>query len=141
MSKSTRASIAPDKVGVNFTLHSYDYDRDAERVGLQAAEALGIEPRRLLKTLMVEVDGKPACASVVGQRPTSDVPFVPARGTPRRSRCGDPELRSAAPGSPLEFTPRESGGGNERSFLARLSVRPRESGDPVLGPGSLLERE
>jgi hypothetical protein len=90
MSKSTRASIAPDKVGVNFTLHSYDYDRDAERVGLQAAEALGIEPRRLLKTLMVEVDGKPACASVVGQRPTSDVPFVPARGTPRRSRRGDP---------------------------------------------------
>jgi Cys-tRNA(Pro)/Cys-tRNA(Cys) deacylase len=46
MSKSTRATVALDKVGINFTLHSYDYDPDAERVGLQAAEALGIEPRR-----------------------------------------------------------------------------------------------
>ena len=59
MSKSTRATVALDKVGINFTLHSYDYDPDAERVGLQAAETLGIEPRRLLKTLMVEVDGAP----------------------------------------------------------------------------------
>ncbi len=61
MSKRTRATVALDKAGINFTLHSYDYDPDAERVGLQAAEALGIEPRRLLKTLMVEVDSKPAC--------------------------------------------------------------------------------
>ena len=42
MSKSTRATVALDKVGINFTLHSYDYDPDAERVGLQAAEALGV---------------------------------------------------------------------------------------------------
>jgi hypothetical protein len=34
----TRATVALDKVGINFTLHSYDYDPDAERVGLQAAE-------------------------------------------------------------------------------------------------------
>jgi Cys-tRNA(Pro)/Cys-tRNA(Cys) deacylase len=71
MSKSTRATIALDKVGINFTLHSYDYDPDAERVGLQAAEALGIEPRRLLKTLMVVVDGKPACVVVPSDREVS----------------------------------------------------------------------
>jgi hypothetical protein len=59
MSKTTRATVALDKVGINFTLHSYDYDPDAERVGLQAAETLGIGPRRLLKTVMVEVDGAP----------------------------------------------------------------------------------
>jgi Cys-tRNA(Pro)/Cys-tRNA(Cys) deacylase len=71
MSKSTRATVALDKVGINFTLHSYDYDPDAERVGLQAAEALGIEPRRLLKTLMVEIDGKPACVVVPSDREVS----------------------------------------------------------------------
>jgi Cys-tRNA(Pro)/Cys-tRNA(Cys) deacylase len=68
MSKSTPATVALNKIGVNFTVHSYDYDPDAERVGLQAAEALGIEPRRLLKTLMVEVDGKPACVVVPSDR-------------------------------------------------------------------------
>jgi prolyl-tRNA editing enzyme YbaK/EbsC (Cys-tRNA(Pro) deacylase) len=55
MSKSTRATLAPNKLGVNFTLRSYDHDGDAERIGLQAAQAIGIEPRRLLKTLMADV--------------------------------------------------------------------------------------
>ena len=52
MSKSTRATLAPNKLGVNFTLRSYDYDGDAERIGLQAAQAIGVEPRRQLKTLV-----------------------------------------------------------------------------------------
>ena len=64
MSKTTRATQALDKLGVKFTLHSYDYDPDAERIGLQAAEAIGAEPRRVLKTLMAEVDGKPVCVVV-----------------------------------------------------------------------------
>ena len=61
---SPRATQALDKLGVKFTLHSYDYDPDAERIGLQAAEAIGAEPRRVLKTLMAEVDGKPVCVVV-----------------------------------------------------------------------------
>src|SRR5947207_15931534 len=64
MSKITRATLALNKAGVNFALHSYDYDPNAEYVGLQAAEALGVEPRRVLKTLMAEVDGKPVCVVV-----------------------------------------------------------------------------
>ena len=71
MSKSTRATLALNKVGVNFTLHRYDYDPDAERIGLQAAEAIGIEPRRFLKTLMAEVDGKPVCVIVPSDREVS----------------------------------------------------------------------
>ena len=49
---------------MKFTLHAYDYDPDAASIGLQAAEALGVEPARVLKTLMAEVDGKPVCAVV-----------------------------------------------------------------------------
>jgi len=71
MSKSTRATLALNKVGVNFTLHSYDYDPDAERIGLQAAEAIGIEPRRVLKTLMAEVDDEPVCVIVPSDREVS----------------------------------------------------------------------
>jgi Cys-tRNA(Pro)/Cys-tRNA(Cys) deacylase len=64
MSKTTRATQALEKLGVKFTLHSYDYDPDADSIGLQAAEALGVEPRRMLKTLMAEVDRKPVCVVV-----------------------------------------------------------------------------
>jgi Cys-tRNA(Pro)/Cys-tRNA(Cys) deacylase len=64
MSKTTRATQALQKLGVKFTLHTYDYDPDADSIGLQAAEALGIAPQRMLKTLMAEVDGKPVCVVV-----------------------------------------------------------------------------
>ncbi|MCB1413142.1 MAG: Cys-tRNA(Pro) deacylase [Xanthobacteraceae bacterium] len=64
MSKTTRATRALAKAGVAFTLHTYAYDPDAGRIGLQAADAIGAEPHRVLKTLMAEVDGKPVCAVV-----------------------------------------------------------------------------
>jgi Cys-tRNA(Pro)/Cys-tRNA(Cys) deacylase len=71
MSKTTRATQALTRLGVKFALHTYDYDPDADRIGLQAAEALGVEPRRVLKTLMAEVDGKPACVIVPSDREVS----------------------------------------------------------------------
>ena len=71
MSKSTRATLALDRLGIKFALHNYDYDPDADRIGLQAAEALGVEPHRMLKTLMAEVDGKPVCVVVSSDREVS----------------------------------------------------------------------
>ena len=41
MSKSTRATKMLEGSGVAFTLHTYEYDPNADRVGMQAAEALG----------------------------------------------------------------------------------------------------
>ena len=64
MSKTTRATLALTRLGVKFALHAYDYDSSADRIGLQAAQALRIEPQRVLKTLMAEVDGKPVCVVV-----------------------------------------------------------------------------
>jgi Cys-tRNA(Pro)/Cys-tRNA(Cys) deacylase len=57
--------------GVAVTLHPYPYDPKAEATGLQAAEALGIDPAVMLKTLMVEVDGKPACCVIPSDRQLS----------------------------------------------------------------------
>jgi Cys-tRNA(Pro)/Cys-tRNA(Cys) deacylase len=68
MSKTTRATQALQQAGVRFTIHQYDYDPDAERIGLQAAEAIGEDPRRVLKTLMAEVDGKAVCVVVPSDR-------------------------------------------------------------------------
>ncbi|MBS0528873.1 MAG: Cys-tRNA(Pro) deacylase, partial [Proteobacteria bacterium] len=71
MSKTTRATQALTKLGVAFTLHAYDYDPDADSIGLQAAQALGAEPRCVLKTLMAEVDGRPVCVIVPSDREVS----------------------------------------------------------------------
>ncbi|TCV75735.1 Cys-tRNA(Pro) deacylase [Neorhizobium sp. S3-V5DH] len=71
MSKTTRATQTLRKAGVAFTIVTYDYDPNADRIGLQAAEAIGEEPCRVLKTLMAEVDGKPVCVVVPSDREVS----------------------------------------------------------------------
>ena len=71
MSKSTRATLALTTAGAAFTVHTYDYDPSADRIGMAAAEALGEEPHRVLKTLMAEVDGKPVCVVVPSDREVS----------------------------------------------------------------------
>lgn len=71
MSKTTRATQALAKAGISFTVHTYDYDPHAERIGMQAAEALGEDPARVLKTLMAELDGKPVCVIVPSDKEVS----------------------------------------------------------------------
>lgn len=71
MSRTTRATQALTKAGIPFTVHVYDYDPNAERIGLQAAEAIGAHPSLVLKTLMAEVDGKPVCVVVPSDREVS----------------------------------------------------------------------
>jgi len=57
--------------GVAVTLHPYAYEPNADAVGLAAARALGLDPGLTLKTLMVEVDGKPACCVIPSDRQLS----------------------------------------------------------------------
>lgn len=71
MSKATRATKMLEQAGVAFAVRTYDYDPDADRIGLQAAEALGEPPARVLKTLMALVDGKPVCVIVPSDREVS----------------------------------------------------------------------
>jgi Cys-tRNA(Pro)/Cys-tRNA(Cys) deacylase len=71
MSKTTQATLTLSRAKVAFTLHPYEYDHDAAHKGLQAAEAVGLDPARVLKTLMLKVDGKPACAAIPVDRELS----------------------------------------------------------------------
>ena len=68
MARTTPATLALQKAAVAFTLHAYAYDPDAPRIGLHAAESLGVDPARVLKTLMAEVDGKPVCVVLASDR-------------------------------------------------------------------------
>ncbi len=56
--KETQATRAARTAGVGFTLHEYRHDPRAESFALEAAEALGLDPERVLKTLVVDVDGE-----------------------------------------------------------------------------------
>jgi len=71
MSKTTRATQMLSKAGIAFTTVTYDYDPNADRIGLQAAEAIGEAPHLVLKTLMAELDGKPVCVIVPSDREVS----------------------------------------------------------------------
>ena len=64
MAKGTPATVALQKAGVAFTLREYDYDPNAARIGMQAADALGVDPARLLKTLMAKAGKEIVCVLV-----------------------------------------------------------------------------
>jgi Cys-tRNA(Pro)/Cys-tRNA(Cys) deacylase len=57
-SQGTPATVALTKAKVEFTTHAYEHDPAAKSYGLEAAEALGLAPEQVFKTLLVEVDGK-----------------------------------------------------------------------------------
>jgi Cys-tRNA(Pro)/Cys-tRNA(Cys) deacylase len=68
MSRSTRATKMLEQAGIAFTLHTYDYEPDADRIGMQAAHALGAPASQVLKTLLALVDRKPVCVILPSDR-------------------------------------------------------------------------
>lgn len=64
----TPATTALDAAGVAYTARAYEHDPAAQSYGLEAAEALGVDPARVFKTLMVEIAegaGSRLCVAVV----------------------------------------------------------------------------
>jgi len=53
----TPAIAALEDAAVPFSVHAYEHDPTAESYGLEAAERLGLDPPRVFKTLVVDVDG------------------------------------------------------------------------------------
>ena len=60
----TRAVVVVERAGIAFTLHAYEHDAGAGSYGLEAAAKLGVDPARVLKTLVVSLDGTLALALV-----------------------------------------------------------------------------
>lgn len=55
--KGTPAIVAAERAGIAFTVHEYAHDPTAASYGLEAAEQLGVDPARVYKTLVADVDG------------------------------------------------------------------------------------
>ncbi len=56
-SRGTRATRQLEALKIEFSTHSYEHDPKAGSYGDEAAEALGVSPGRLFKTLIAVVDG------------------------------------------------------------------------------------
>lgn len=63
-SAATPATLALTRAGVAFTARAYEHDPRAAAYGLEAAEKLGVEPERVFKTLLADIDGELAVGIV-----------------------------------------------------------------------------
>jgi Cys-tRNA(Pro)/Cys-tRNA(Cys) deacylase len=91
MAKGTPATVALQNAGIAFTLHEYEYDPNADRIGMQAAEALGIAPARLLKTLMAKAGGTIVCVLIASDREVSLKKLAAAAGAKDAAMLGAAE--------------------------------------------------
>ena len=55
--KGTPAIAAAERAGIPFRVHDYAHDPRAESFGTEAVEKLGLDPARVFKTLVADVDG------------------------------------------------------------------------------------
>lgn len=87
----TPATVALTSAGIPFTAHEYAHDPGSTNFGLEAAEVLGLDPGRVFKTLMTDVDGR----LVVGIVPVSgrlDLKALAAAVGGKRADLADPRL-------------------------------------------------
>ena len=55
--RDTPATTAARRAGIAFVVHEYEHDPGAASYGMEAAEALGLDPARVFKTLVADLDG------------------------------------------------------------------------------------
>lgn len=96
-SGGTPATVALTAAGVEFTVHSYDHDPAHPSYGEEAAQAMGVSPDRVFKTLLADVDG----ALVVGVVPVAgslDLKSLATAVGGKRAAMADPTLAERTTG-------------------------------------------
>lgn len=91
MAAGTPATVALSAAGIPFTPHSYEHDPANTNFGLEAAEALNLDPEQVFKTLLVEVDRQ----LVVGIVPVTgklDLKALASAVGGKKAEMADPKL-------------------------------------------------
>ncbi|UKY49610.1 Cys-tRNA(Pro) deacylase [Streptomyces inhibens] len=96
-SVGTPATVALTEAGVAFTTHSYEHDPAAPSYGEEAAEALGVAPDQVFKTLLAEVDGTLTVA-VVPVSGSLDLKALAAAVGGKRAVMADPAAAERSTG-------------------------------------------
>lgn len=86
--KVTPAVTALRRAGVGHTLHEYDPAGGGLGYGRDAARQLGLDPARVFKTLVVELDGDPRRLAVVVAPAAGEVDLRAAAGALGAKRAG-----------------------------------------------------
>ena len=87
----TPATVALLAAGIPFTEHAYEHDPANTNFGLEAAAALDLDPGRVFKTLLADVDGR----LVVGIVPVTgklDLKRLAAAAGGKRAVMADPAV-------------------------------------------------
>jgi len=88
---ATPATAALQAAGIPFTEHPYEHDPGAASFGMEAATVLGVEPARVFKTLVAEVDGRLAIG-IVPVDGRLDLKALAAAIGGRKATLADPKL-------------------------------------------------
>ena len=98
---ATLATRALTEAGVEFTEHPYEHDPRADSYGLEAAEAIGVPPERVLKTLLAQTDQPRDHGLVVGIVPVTgqlDLKALAAVVGAKKATMADPALAERTTG-------------------------------------------
>jgi Cys-tRNA(Pro)/Cys-tRNA(Cys) deacylase len=93
----TPATALLAKQKVAHTLHTYEVDADTPNYGAVVAAALGVEPARVFKTLVTEVDGSLVVA-IVPVTGDIDLKALAAAAGGKRAALADRELAERTTG-------------------------------------------
>ncbi|MEQ4206026.1 Cys-tRNA(Pro) deacylase [Actinopolymorpha sp. B17G11] len=93
----TPAVVALRRAGVSYTLHPYDHDASVRAYGMEAADALGVSPERIFKTLLGQSEDG-LCVAVVPVSATLDLKALAAELGHKRIRMADPADAERATG-------------------------------------------
>ncbi|OIK25639.1 Cys-tRNA(Pro) deacylase [Streptomyces malaysiense] len=96
-SGGTPATVALSAAGVEFTVHAYDHDPAHPSYGEEAAEAMGVSPDRVFKTLVADVDGD-LVVGVVPVAGTLDLKALASAVGGKRAAMADPALAERTTG-------------------------------------------
>lgn len=88
-SGGTPATVALTAAGTAFTVHAYEHDPASASYGEEAAEALGVSPDRVFKTLVADVDGRLTVA-VVPVAGSLDLKALASAAGGKRATMADP---------------------------------------------------
>ncbi|MFI8852490.1 Cys-tRNA(Pro) deacylase [Streptomyces sp. 891-h] len=86
---ATPAIVAATEAGIAFETHAYEHDPAAPSYGEEAAEAMGVPPERVFKTLVAEVDGALTVA-VVPVSASLDLKALASAVGGKRAAMADP---------------------------------------------------
>ncbi|MEU3276380.1 Cys-tRNA(Pro) deacylase [Streptomyces antibioticus] len=93
----TPATVALTSAGVEFTVHAYDHDPGHPSYGEEAAEAMGVSPDRVFKTLVADVDGTLTVA-VVPVAGSLDLKALASAVGGKKAAMADPALAERTTG-------------------------------------------